>query len=663
MRAIVNASRKSLSSLALPLHAQWPASLAAVTTASTSSSSDASTSSTPAAAAAVPPTPPPPHLTARNHSVTRPLSGGSHADLQYSLAISGNPSRVWGNYVTLLESAGYQRLPLELHQEVLRKCTPHFQKLRQGINKRMAAGNMPISPHLHENRFLTVIRNIRAAGQVPDLEDYNFILSQFAATGHYQGSRSVYEEILQIGHIPTAKTIGLCYQSIAHRFTLPLNEGQRAEVVADMREFFSKLMADTEEHKIPLTSANMDLSLRILKESLDLEGLESLLRTSYGVDLSYPDRLPLDIIEQANVTDSRFPLPFSLSALNTTLEILGRLGNISKMVQTFEVLTQPLPRAQDHFFSSFDEDEDDAGAFSTSKPALTPSYVTPNTTTYTILLRHLSKANHATLVRHYVLESISLAQEVDMKLRRELQRRPSRIDLSKIESPHFAITKSIIMPVLGYTNRRKNLSLMKWLSRKLPKIVKRKESDLEFYTAARERLRAYQELKAYKARQERAEADATTKSSSTPTQGSLEPSASPVHPPEPLDIDVSSTNLPKPTIRKPLNLSQHIRIIEQDFRELRSLAEYLDDLVGRTEQRVKERMGRRVWAGKNVFLVGQKERKVVSRDEWAKNVKFRPRRGTLVGQSTKWASSDYFSQNRRYFSTSFAGLGPNLGRS
>jgi hypothetical protein len=566
--------------------------------------------------------------------------------------------------VTLLESAGYQRLPLELHQEVLRKCTPHFQKLRQAINKRMSAGNIPLSPHLHENRFLTVIRNIRAAGHIPDLEDYNFILSQFAATGHYHGSRNVYNEILQLGHIPTAKTVGLCYQSIAHRFTLPMNEEQRMEVVADAREFFSKLMADTEEHKIPLTSANMDLSLRILKESLDLEGLESLLRTSYGVDLSYPDRLPLDILEQANITDSRFPLPFSLSALNTTLEILGRLGNISKMVQTFEVLTQPLPRAQDHFFSSFDEDEDDGGAVSTSKPTHTPSYVIPNTTTYTILLRHLCKANHATLARHYVLESIWLAKEVDLKLRRELQRRPSHIDLAKLESPRFAISKSIIMPVLGYTNRRKNLSLMKWLSRKLPKIVKRKESDLEFYTAARDRLRAYRELEANKARAKlTASGGAAAESSSTSPLELSQPPEPVVRPLEPLDLDVSSTEPPKPTIRKPLNLSHHIRIIDQDYRELRSLSEYLDDLVGRTEQRVKERMGRRVWAGKNVYLVGQRERKVVSREDWAKNVKFKPRRGTLVGQSTKWASDDYFSQNKRYFSTSFAGLGSSLGRS
>jgi hypothetical protein len=43
------------------------------------------------------------------------------------------------------------------------------------------------------------------------------------------------------------------------------------------------------------------------------------------------------------------PFPFTTTALNTAIDILGRLGDIPKRIQAFEVLTQPLPHANETF--------------------------------------------------------------------------------------------------------------------------------------------------------------------------------------------------------------------------------------------------------------------------------------------------------------------------
>ncbi|EAU84588.2 hypothetical protein CC1G_00107 [Coprinopsis cinerea okayama7 len=643
--------RKSVSSLAIPLNTLWPAN---ISNAAPSSSSDS----------------PSPPATFSAPSSSNVVKKSAYADLKYSLSISGNPSRVWNNYLTLLDSIGFQQLPLELHQEVLRKCTPSHQKLRLAVTRRLLAGNIPKSPHINEGRFQTIIRNIRAGGNVPTLDDYHFVLYQFAATGHYIGTLNVYRELMHLGHIPTAKTLGLCFQAIAHRFTLPITDADRPTIVEQTRQMYSEMLADMRRFDIPLTSVNADLSLRILKENLDLEALESLLRWAYGIDLSYPDKVPLEMMESKSP-----PLPFSTSALNTTLEILGQHGHISKMVQAFEVLTQPLPHAQEHFFSTFDEDEDDIGAISNIKPPFKTPHATPNTTTYTILMRHICRADHATFARHYINETRHLDREVNTKLRKALHYKPQNLKLSEIPSPNFSFNRGIVLPVLGQTNRRKRFGLMKWLSTKMPKIIKKKKQDLEWYTMKRDSIRAYMEslprVQPAEA-MEPADAVAEVSSDSSPSKLSPKPQA------EPLDLDTDSTAPPPAPRVKPINLDVHIEILRNDIQGLEHFAEYLDDLVGRTSQRVKERLGRRVWAGKDVWFAETRKRAVISREEWMDAVGFRPRRrvhsvlagsnprpravGTGGLRSATWANENYFSHNRaalwgqRSFSTSFAGV-------
>ncbi|KAJ7499105.1 hypothetical protein FB451DRAFT_1204300 [Mycena latifolia] len=400
-----------------------------------------------------------------------------------SLEIDGNPSRVWANYINLLTYLGYERLPLEIHQQVLRKCAPPSRQLRASIFRRLSAGNFPRTPHIYEGRFQAVIRNMRASGGQPTLDDYNFILEQFAAVGHHFGAMQVYTELTAVGLIPRTKTFGLCLQAIAHRLTFPVTDTDKPRRIAVTRRMVSDLVNAMKSLNIPFTSVNLDLTMRILKETTDMQSFETLMKWGYGIDLANPDCPPLEYITSSSAPDTQAtaqrptPQPFSTAALNMTIDTLGRLKDIPRMVQTFEVLTTPLPKQT---VSSFDEDDDDFGEPSPASTFIPPS-APPNTTTYNILLRHISRAGHTVFARHYLLQALRLDIEVILKLKNHIGNMP----LQEVPAPHFAINRGTLLSVLGLSNRDKNRGLMWWLNSKFHRLLKRKRGELKFYTRYR----------------------------------------------------------------------------------------------------------------------------------------------------------------------------------
>ncbi|KAF8665613.1 hypothetical protein AX16_000069 [Volvariella volvacea WC 439] len=587
-------------------------------------------------------------------------------DLKESLSRVASPSRVWTHYTSLLSVLGHEKLPLELHQEVLRKCTSPSSILRASAARRVVANGRLARSHIHESRFQTIIRNIRAMGVKPHLDDYHFILQQFAAVGHDTGALSVYQELLVLGLKPRTRTFGLCLQAIAHRLSLPIPQAERSKHISETQRAMSGLITDMQKHDIPLTSVNLDLIVRILKETSDFKGFESLIKWGYGIDLSNPDCPPLEFygedlpapgLVDANPPSLRKPLPFSTAALNTVIDCLGRFGNISKMIQAFEVLTQPLPQAAQHKFNSFDDDED-FGVFDSTIPRrYNPPHAKPNTTTYNILLRHLAQAGHAILLRHYLLQAIWLDKRTDRLLRNAIYNR----SIYRVEAPHFSINRGTVMPVLGLSNRDKNLGLTRWLYSKIPGILKRKRGALENFLHLRDKL----EARGLLGSGPRPPSEAATRPvptqevhnpeesgspSSSPTSYSVteEPHAqstsfapslfshlpslarrvqihtSPIDSPLAVDID-NEDPPPSPPPPKMFDVNLHISILERDLEEFEELASRLETVLGRTTQRVKERLGRRVWAGKDIYVQDLDRRTTVSKKYWSDIVGYRPR--------------------------------------
>ena len=561
-------------------------------------------------------------------SDTDPLVYAQHSrlsDLNAALNNNGSPSHIWANYTNLLNVLKNDIMPIEIHQQVLRRCTPSSQELRIAMVRRLQANNIPTTPHIHEDRFKAIMRNIRALGVYPSLDDYHFVLEQFAAVGHFLGSNHVYKELLRVGHKPNHKTFGLCFQCIAHRFTLPIRKSQRSTLPIQAREMFNKYMADMRDHDVPLTPINLDMILRILKETLDLDGFESLMRWAYGIDLSNPDRIAL---EYATRTDGEplIPFPFTTTSLNTTIDMLGRSGNVSKLVQAFEVLTQPLPEASQHSFNAFEEDDDFGVSVEVSPSArFPPPHASPNTTTYNMLLRHICRAGHSILARHYILQAMDLDRQTDKKLRQTVCRwdrhkyKAIPQPLNQVPAPHFSINRQLLLSVMGEGNVDKDLGLLRWLYTKLPYIIRKKTNDLEHYTGLR---KTYVEA---------------AQSSTSASKHSL-PFLNSIHSPaDPTTLDLFDLNLedstpPQTPQIKYFNIDLHVQILTRNLFEIKDFARRLEFVLGRTTERVKERLGRRVWAGKDIYLSTEARRLNQTRDSWKTIVNFQPRRDTYLNQ-------------------------------
>ena len=553
-----------------------------------------------------------------------PLVYAQHSrlnDLNDALNNNGSPSHVWANYTNLLNVMNNDNIPIEIHQQVLRRCTPSSEELQIAMVRRLNAHNIPSTPHKHEGRFKAIMRNIRILGVQPSLDDYHFVLEQFAAVGHFVGSNHVFQELKHTGHQPTHKTFGLCLQSIAHRLTLPIPKSQRLKLPVQAREMFNKYMVDMRDHNVSLTPINLDMMLRILKETLDLESFESLMRWGYGIDLSNPDRIALEYTTRPD-GEPLIPFPFTTTALNTTIDMLGRSGNVSKLVQAFEVLTQPLPGANQHSFTAFEEDDDFGVSVNVSPSAsFPPPHASPNSTTYSMLLRHICRAGHSILARHYILQAIYLDLQTERKLRQAVckwdieKHKVVLRPLYQVPAPHFSINRLHLLSAMGEGNVNKDLGLLRWVNTKLPFIIRKKTKDLEQYTSLRD--------------------DAI--------QSSIDGSRSPPPPPPPIplsnsrtpdlfDLDLEDSTPPETPQIKYFNINLHIRILTRNLFEIKDFARRLEFVLGRTTERVKDRLGRRIWAGKDIYLSTEGRRSNQTRESWRTIVNFKPKGDNLMDQ-------------------------------
>jgi hypothetical protein len=589
-----------------------------------------------------------------------------------------DPAQVWGRYIELLSIVGPEQLPLEVHQVVLRKSTVSPVASRLYLYHKLEAKQRPRAPHLHEVRYQAIIRNMRDAGYIPDVEDYHFILEQFAAVGHHVGALQVLQEMTHL-HIPkTHKTYGLALMSLCHRLTLPIWHRDREKLTEAMTTICKKLVSDMWMEKIPVTSYNVDLTLRVLKETLDYEGFERFLRLTYGVDLKFPDRPPLEywdrpVSDDANSADIQNPSiqqPFSTAALNSALDFLGRIGNITKLVQAFEVLTVPLPQQVMASADAYADDADeDYGVNSPLVAPYSPPYAEPNTTSYQLMIKWLSRAGRASLARHYLVTVMEKDRLVDRHLRGEclLKQR------GDILAPHLGVTHYMFLPILGEANRDKDLEMLRFVLRKIRRQLRRKRFDIEFYTEIQKQ---WDETAASVSEdvmvntgetKELVDGVSVDLPTTAPSPSSQYPSVvlesamslaagEKTHnlpsgqPPSHSSSSSSSASqlsskittvklqkipyrsIPDPTPlqndpkAKLFDIDLHLSILNRDLRQIEELEQRAMDTLGRAVQRVKERLGRRIWGGKNVYLRSLEIRTRLSRDTWRQIVRFRPTR-------------------------------------
>lgn len=531
---------------------------------------------------------------------------------------SPDPLRIWRSYTDLVDLMNVETLPLEVHQAVLRRCTFSTAEIRKSTARKLQERTMSFRKpyHVHEARFKSIISNMRATGGSPTLDDFHFILKHFAAVGHYLGSQSVLAELLELGLQPTHKTYGLCLQAIAHRLSLPFSDFDRPSYVALLSSICNQLLADMSNHGIPITSVNLDLAIRILREGRDKEGLSKLLKLGYGIDLEYLDQPPLEdgktevLIDASAEAPSQAVQPFSTHTLNTVVDALGRMGHISKMVSLFETLTNPLTSSapstsQEDRSSSFDDDDDDFPIHQTPS-TWTPRYAEPNSTTYNMLIKYAAAKGNVTIARHYVEQLMHAEHMARVRIRNELRAGKT---IWEINAPRVSVSYRSLLPVYGFAHRNSNLELLRWVRLACKKAKRRKFRERKHLQAAMEQLQ-----------------------DSAPSGAVVDPNSSRGAPTPVLDLDLDTPETLNHTPLPPrkLDIHLHLSLLNRDYNELEALRKRDSNVLHRAIQRVKQRLGRRVWSKKDVYFAHEGRREKISRELWAETVGFQPDKRTQL---------------------------------
>ncbi|KAI0684174.1 hypothetical protein BC835DRAFT_1391155 [Cytidiella melzeri] len=530
--------------------------------------------------------------------------------------------RVWSSYVDLLNFLRPHEIPLEVHQQALRRCTTTLAYARYDLVLRMQRKQRIRAVHPHEARFQAIIYNIRQAGYKPSLGDYYFVLQHFAAVGQHIGALQVLREMAHVGLEKQATAYELCFRALYRRLTLPCWHEDRPKLASGISKLVFKLLKEMEQSKMQLTSNQVDLCFRIVGEALEDEPFERLMRLAYGIDLAYPDRPPLEYWERNAPVDTNTdsplhpltPFPFTTAALNNTVEFLGRKGRISKLVQAFEVLTSPLTTGASATRDSsyLDDEDEDFGDDRPEVAPFTPPHAEPNTQTFERLIKWISRHNHPSLARHYLYQAYRHDRENARTLRALLSQEV--VDLHQVPIPRHMFTSKMLLSVHGLTNREKKLPMMRWTLHMLYRTKHRRRADIIFY-------RRFVE-------QRRQSLSVSENQAFSTSLEEFEPSP-PVPAPETTSEAVVGTlNIPAAPVlvKKPFSPSLHLSLLRREYSRLLVLERRMTDVVGRTTQRLKERLGRRVWASKDIYLRSQHSRVLITKEQWRTSVNFQPRR-------------------------------------
>ncbi|KAI0356620.1 hypothetical protein OH77DRAFT_216486 [Trametes cingulata] len=545
---------------------------------------------------------------------------------------SPSPHRVWASYLELLRFCGAGRVPRDIHQGVLRKCAPSGAHLRAVSAKLMVEQRRFRDGALYEARFRDVIRNLRTSGETPSLDDYHCVLERFAALGNYRSAMMVLEEITQLGLVKQPETYALCLQALSFRLTQPIWHLKRPLLVDEITGYCTKILEEMSMNGVEYHPRIVDFAFRILKETLNMEGFTAVMKGAYGIDLAFPDWSPLEFWGKtegpspgAESFAERLPtrLPFSLAAFHTALDYLGRAGSLSKMIQLFEVATNPLPSATSN--PSFDDDDDDD--FGCSNPQVapySPPHIQPNTTTFHIMLRHIHRARNEVLARHYLLVALEAERDHARSLRGRTQTEPP----DQLPALRVSITRNMLLSVASVANDNKDVELLRWVLNKTRRTIKRKRIDLVYYEQLRTRWieeGLYHPPTLSDAAVEGGEEELPLGPTSSFFSTFFSPSSSgdPGRATAPSSTLVTASDSPKP-----FRIDLHINLLRRDLDQLVRFERRVEDMLARNVQRIKERLGRRVWAGKNVYLRDVHRRLPVAKEFWRRNVNYRPRSQT-----------------------------------
>jgi len=273
--------------------------------------------------------------------------------------------------------------------------------------------------------------------------------------------------------------------------------------------------------------------------------------------------------------------------------------------------------------------------------------------TFQFLIKHAARAGHAIFARHYLVQAMRLDREEDVRLRRDLCTLP----VHEISPPLVAVNRRMFLSVFGLSNIQKHAELMRWTKR-LTRYGQGAAGGGVSSGAMESRKASVQSQANASVTglvQETSTSSSADRSSTTPpnfspsntrhdplpeSSGAVGTSSSSSIPtPTPsvtpssehpggtsgssiFDLDINSDCSHSPPPRRVFDIDAHISLLQRDIRQLEQLGYDVEAVLGRTVHRVKERLGRRVWSGKNIWLAQDQARVPATKEFWKGAVNF-----------------------------------------
>lgn len=302
---------------------------------------------------------------------------------------------------------------------------------------------------LHSSMVPTTSSAVEA---LPNLADYNHVLSRLASGGHIGPMSSIWNEIAgassrsgSVGLQPNIHTYRELMIGLSRHATEQIERVQKGEasklfdysgkrkeldrsaraaatgmarfgqvlapsaraaaILAALRTM--ALLKDMRDHAVTPNQITLDFAARTLRLAGHIDGIHLLMQQAYGIDLSTLDSADAEQKQQQG------PAP-TTHTLNTILMALGEQASVPEMVSTFETLAKPLPvktsdvdaaasaegvfatNWKDIFNSMRNREAEVAQLGSNAEESsipevFAPTYphrICPNTKTFEVLLRH-----------------------------------------------------------------------------------------------------------------------------------------------------------------------------------------------------------------------------------------------------------------------------------
>ncbi|KAK4054434.1 hypothetical protein OIV83_000928 [Microbotryomycetes sp. JL201] len=257
--------------------------------------------------------------------------------------------------------------------------------------------------HQYDTRLELVRLRIKQAGGTTSHGDLQNMLEQYHALRYAPGASRVWDEFMQLGHMPAAHVCHKVFETMFGWTSLHLQDGGRQLAKASAQPLVRKALAILSDigDNPKRVDAVLDYFFKILVRAQDDKAFFTAMRQVYGFDVNYPGS---DSALATTTNSTALPRRcMGEQEVTWVLEVLADMGDLSKMVTVFEVFDSAAPSsvaAAEHAGASFFE-QSFHGSTATPGGSTDPNPHPIGTGAFAAIIREAGRQKNGAIMRHY----------------------------------------------------------------------------------------------------------------------------------------------------------------------------------------------------------------------------------------------------------------------